>query len=115
MIIALVDLSKAFNRISHGMVIEDLFNMHVPPWILRILMSYLNGRSMILSYKGLSSSFIPLPGSSPQGAFLGIFLFIVKFNAASLRPAISRLNTGPACSKSLKKCSLQGSECSEHC
>ena len=114
-IIALVDLSKAFNRISHGMVIEDLFNMHVPPWILRILMSYLNGRSMILSYKGLSSSFIPLPGSSPQGAFLGIFLFIVKFNAASLRPAIPRLITGPACSKSLKKCSLQDSECSVHC
>ena len=31
-----------------------------------------------------------LPGSSPQGAFLGIFLFIIEYNGASLRPRIPR-------------------------
>ena len=46
-VIALIDLSKAFNRVSHQMVIEDLFDMHVPPWLLLILTSYLTGRSMI--------------------------------------------------------------------
>ena len=72
-LVARVDLSKAFNRVSHQMVIEDLYDMHVPAWLLLILSSYLTGRSMILTYNGASSSPRNLPGSSPQGAFLGIF------------------------------------------
>ena len=82
--VALIDLSKAFNRVSHQLVIEDLYDMHVPPWLLQILVSYLTNRSMVLSYKGATSSPRSLPGSSPQGTFLGIFLFIVKFNGAAL-------------------------------
>ena len=31
-----------------------------------------------------------LPGSSPQGAYLGILLFIIIFNGALLRPSIPR-------------------------
>ena len=66
-VIALIDLSKAFNRVSHQMVIEDLFDMHVPPWLLLILSSYLTKRSMIMYYNGETSSPRDLPGSSPQG------------------------------------------------
>ena len=69
--VALVDLSKAFNRVSHQMVIEDLYDMHVPPWLLLILSSYLTERSMILTYKGASSSPRPLPGSHPRVHFWG--------------------------------------------
>ena len=87
MVCALVDLSKAFNRVSHQMVIEDLHDMHVPPWLLLILSSYLTERSIILTYNGASSSSKYLPGSSPQGAFLGIFFFVVKYNAALLHPS----------------------------
>ena len=29
-LLALIDLEKAFNRVSHQLVIEDLFDMHVP-------------------------------------------------------------------------------------
>ena len=72
-VVALVDLSKAFNRVSHQMVMEDLHDMHVPPWLLLILTSYLTERSMVMCYKGATSSPRSLPGSSPQGAFLGIF------------------------------------------
>ena len=104
-VIALIDLSKAFNRVSHQMVIEDLFDMHVPPWLLLILSSYLTGRSMIMHYKGQVSSPRALLGSSPQGAFLGIFFFVVKYNAASLRPAIPRTLAQPAACKVKKtKC-----------
>ena len=70
------------------MVIEDLYDMHVPAWLLLILISYLTERSMILTYAAASSSPRDLPGSSPQGAFLGIFFFIVKYNGAALRPII---------------------------
>ena len=49
---ACVDLSKAFNRIDHSLVIQDLYDMHTPPWLLNIIISYLSNRSMILSYNG---------------------------------------------------------------
>ena len=89
-LVGMVDLSKAFNRVSHQLVIEDLFDMHVPAWLLMILISYLTGRSMVLKFKGCVSTSRLLPGSSPQGTFLGVFLFIIKFNGVCLRPPIPR-------------------------
>ena len=87
---ALIDLNKAFNRVSHMHVIQDLYDMHAPGWILAILFSYLSGRSMTMSYgKSISSSRM-LPGSTPQGAFLGGLIFIVKYNGACLRPNVPR-------------------------
>ena len=98
--VAFVDLSKAFNRVSHQMVIEDLYDMHVPPWLLLILISYLSGRTMILTYNGASSSPKSLPGSSPRGAFLGLFFFVIKYNGAALRPSITRIT----CKASYRTC-----------
>ena len=89
-LLALVDLEKAFNRVSHQLVIEDLADMNVPGWLLLILVSYLTERSMFMRYRGAQSSQKLLPGSSPQGAFLGILLFIIIFNGAALRPSIPR-------------------------
>ena len=45
---------------------------------------------MYMRYKGSTSSRRLLPGSTPQGALLGILLFIIKFNGALLRPVIPR-------------------------
>ena len=45
--VAFVDLSKAFNRVSHQMVIEDLYDMHVPPWLLLILISSSPGQDFL--------------------------------------------------------------------
>ena len=74
---ALIDLSKAFNRVSHMHVIQDLYDMHAPGWILAILFCYLSGRSMTMSYGKATSSVRWLPGSTPQGALLGGLIFIV--------------------------------------
>ena len=92
-LLAMIDLEKAFNRVSHQLVIEDLANMHVPGWLLLILISYLTNRSMFMRHKGATSTRRLLPGSTPQGAFLGILLFIIIFNGALLRPAIPRLHS----------------------
>ena len=78
--------------------------MHVPPWLLLILSSYLTERSMVLTYNGATSSSRSLPGSSPQGAFFGIFFFVVKYNAASLRPVIPRITFNQECRSKLKTC-----------
>ena len=89
-VMALVDLSKAFNRVDHTLVIEDLHDMKVPGWLLKILISYLTERSMVLKFRGEVSSSRSLPGSAPQGVFLGCFFFMIKFNSALLRPEIPR-------------------------
>ena len=83
--------------------------MHVPSWLLLIIISYLTGRSMILTYNGATSSPRDLPGSSPQGAFLGFFFFIVKYNGASFRPQIPRILMNTECKLRRSKCS------NEHC
>ena len=50
-IAALIDFSKAFKQINHSKVIVGLSDWGVPRWLLKILVSYLSGRSMILRYK----------------------------------------------------------------
>ena len=84
------DLSKAYNRGSHSLVIEDLWAMHLPGWLLAILCSYLKERSLELYYQGVQSSSKQLPGGFGAGTRLGGLLFIVKFNGACLRPPVSR-------------------------
>ena len=88
------DYSKAYNRGSFPLVMEDLHAMHTPPWLLSIIFSYLSGRSMILSFHGATAAPRDLPGGFGQGVWLGGILFIVKFNGACLRPAIPRPRTG---------------------
>ena len=88
------DLSKAYNRGSHQLVIEDLHAMHVSPWVLSLLCSYLSGRTMVLSYMGPKSAVKPLPGGFGAGTFMGGLLFIVRFNGACLRPPVPRPISG---------------------
>ena len=59
---ACIDPSKAFNRVDHTLVIQDLYDMHTPAWLLRIVISYLSDRSMYLTYNGEQSSLTKLPG-----------------------------------------------------
>ena len=92
---ACVDLSKAFNRVDHALVVQDLYDMHTPAWLLKIVISYLTERSMILTYSNSQSTKKMLPGGGPQGAYLGGLIFIIKYNGAFLRPPIPRLLESP--------------------
>ena len=49
-LLAQADLKGAFNRVSHQHVILNLFDMHIPGWLLRIVASYLSGRNMTLKF-----------------------------------------------------------------
>jgi hypothetical protein len=100
---ACIDLSKAFNRVSHDLLVQDLYDMHTPPWLLNILISYLSNRTMKMSYNGEMATPKELPGGGPQGAYLGGLIFIVKYNGAFLRPSIPPQIKGPVRkSKSVK-------------
>ena len=76
----LVDFSKAFNRQDHSILITKLSDMGVPPWLLKIVISFLTNRKMVVRYKGETSGIKELPGGGPQGALLGLLLFLVLMN-----------------------------------
>ena len=63
--------------------------------LLKVIISFLSNRSMILTYYGELSKRKSLPGGGPQGAHLGGLIFIVKYNGAFLRPPIPRNVFGP--------------------
>ena len=78
----MIDFSKAFNRQNHNLLITKLCDMSVPGWLLRLVMAFLRNRSMVVRYKGATSSAKPLPGGGPQGTLLGLLLFLVLINDA---------------------------------
>ena len=86
----MVDLSKAFNKVDHTLVIEDLYDMKCPSWLLKIIISYLTKRSLIVSFQGATASEKILNSGSGQGTLLGGVLFTVKFNGLKMRPSIPR-------------------------
>ena len=80
---------------DHCLVVEDLYDMHTPAWLLNIVISYLSDRSMFLTYNNCQSTKKMLPGGGPQGAYLGGLIFIIKYNGAFLRPPVPRPIRGP--------------------
>ena len=78
----MVDFSKAFNRQNHNLLITKLSDMGVPAWLLKVVMAFLTRRTMVVRYKGKTSSAKNLPGGGPQGTLLGLLLFLVLINDA---------------------------------
>ena len=85
-----IDLEKAYNSASHQLVIEDLFSMKAPNWLLVIMISFLTSRQLRVRYKGSTSDPRELDSGAPAGCRTGNLIFIVKFNGALLRPPIPR-------------------------
>ena len=75
-----VDLSKAFNRLDHGKLVTMLFDMGVPICALRLLKSYLTGRTMRVHLPDAVSSVYELWGGGPQGGLLTVLLFNLYSN-----------------------------------
>ena len=76
----MIDFSQAFNRQNHNILITKLSDMGVPAWLLKIVMAFLSDRTMVIRFKGATSSVKSLPGGGPQGTLLGLLLFIVLIN-----------------------------------
>ena len=78
----MVDFKKAFNGQNHNKLVTLLSDMGVPGWLLNIIIGFLSNRELILRYKGSDSERKQLPGGSPQGTRLGMFLFLIMINFA---------------------------------
>ena len=76
----MVDFSKAFNRQDHNILLTKLSDLGVPGWLLKIVISFLENRKMLVKYQGKASKIKAMPGGGPQGTLLALILFIVMIN-----------------------------------
>ena len=73
-----VDFSKAYNRQNHHKILVMLYNLNVPGWLLNIVKGFLENRELQVKFHGVCSDRMRMPGGSPQGTILAVFLFLVE-------------------------------------
>ena len=71
-----IDLSKAFNRLDHSKLLTMLFDAGAPPCTLRLLRSYLTGRTMQVHLSDAISTVYELWGEDPKEDYLPYFYLI---------------------------------------
>ena len=97
-----VDFQKAFNRQNHLILIKKLDALGVPGWLLSIIISFLQNRSMSVKYNGCMSSEKSLPGGSPQGTLLALLLFLVFINDIGFDGQMNNVGEVLTCRKNIK-------------
>ena len=70
-----IDLSKAFDMVSHQKLLKDINNTTLPDPIKRWLNSYLRGRQSRVNFRGETSSARNVKAGVPQGAVTSPILF----------------------------------------
>ena len=80
-LVTMVDLSKAFDCVSHRMLVAKLERYGVRGDALSLLSSYLQSRKQCVRVTNkLSTEFVDVDGGVPQGSVLGPFFYIVYAN-----------------------------------
>jgi len=78
--LVLCDLSKAFDCVSHDLLIEKLRRYGIRGDSLRLIESYMSHRQQSVSFDNDNSNFKFMTNGVPQGSILGPILFIIYMN-----------------------------------
>ena len=70
-------MSKAFDRVQHARLINELFTLGIAGTPLQWLCSYLSGRTQQVKVDKQLSSIVPCSRGVPQGSVLGPMLFVL--------------------------------------
>ncbi|XP_054281247.1 uncharacterized protein LOC128998916 [Macrosteles quadrilineatus] len=80
MSIVLCDLSKAFDVVSHSILLQQLARYGLGGIVLKTLDSYLCERSQMVAIQGALSAPAKMDHGVPQGSILGPSLFLILMN-----------------------------------
>ena len=75
-----MDMSKAFDKVSHTALINKLRNYNIGGFLLQWFTSYLHDRQQRVTTLGATSSQKPVCSGVPQGSILGPILFLLYVN-----------------------------------
>ena len=88
-----IDLSKAFDTISHSVLLEKLSRYEIQDNELNWFTNYLFLRKQIVQFKGVLSEPNPVFTGVPQGSILGPLLFLIHFNDVHKSLSYSKIIT----------------------
>ena len=75
-----LDLKKAFDTVSHDILLKKMYAYGIRGNAFKLLKSYLTGRTQYVIYDGVKSDTLPIKCGLPQGSILGPLLFICSMN-----------------------------------
>lgn len=97
---AFLDFSKAFDRVSHPILLQKLYGFGISGSLLQWCESYLNHRQQRVVLDGVSSSWSEVSSGVPQGSLLGPLFFVIFIS--DLPEAVLPGNTIALCAADCK-------------
>ena len=75
-----LNLKKAFDTVSHDILLKKMYAYGIRGNAFKLLKSYLTGRTQYVIYDGVQSTTLPIKCGVPQGSILGLLLYICSMN-----------------------------------